>query len=267
MPLMTDQVLATKGLCKDFGRSVVLTDVDFSIGKGETVCILGPSGSGKTTLLRCLNLLVEPTRGQLYFRGALLGEWPPVRGKRINLTKYRTHVSMVFQQFELFPHLTACENVSLGPRRVLHLSKSEAQERALGLLDRVGLRSFADARPRTLSGGQQQRVAIARALAMKPDVILFDEPTSALDWEMVGEVLDIMADLAMQGLTMVVVTHELEFARTCADRVVVMEKGRVIEEGSSAMMFESPKLPRTRDILGLTKGASRARRAEKSSGS
>ncbi len=263
---MPEQVLATKALCKDFGQSTVLTDVDFSIGKGETVCILGPSGSGKTTLLRCLNLLVEPTSGRLYFRGTLLGEWPGARrnGRRIDLTKYRTHVSMVFQQFELFPHLTASENVSLGPRRVLHLSRTAAEERALSLLDRVGLKSFAGARPRTLSGGQQQRVAIARALAMKPDVILFDEPTSALDWEMVGEVLDIMADLAEQGMTMVVVTHELDFARNCADRVVVMERGRIIEEGPATMMFESPNLPRTREILGVDNGGSRVRRVRKS---
>jgi ABC-type polar amino acid transport system ATPase subunit len=264
---MSEQLLAAKGLGKEFGHTVVLDGVDFAIGKGETVCVLGPSGSGKTTLLRCLNLLVEPTRGELYFRGDLVGRWPQNGGRKINLTKFRTHVSMVFQQFELFPHLTACENVSLGPRRVLHLSKAEATERALGLLDRVGLKSFAGARPRTLSGGQQQRVAIARALAMKPDVVLFDEPTSALDWEMVGEVLDIMADLAEQGLTMVVVTHELEFAKNCADRVVVMEKGRIIEEGQTSAMFQSPKLPRTGEILGITKSSSRARRDESTSNS
>jgi ABC-type polar amino acid transport system ATPase subunit len=258
---MPEQVLAAKALGKSFGQSLVLADVDFSVAKGETVCILGPSGSGKTTLLRCLNLLVEPTSGQLYFRGDLLGEWPGNR-KRINLTQYRTRVSMVFQQFELFPHLTASENVSLGPRQVLRLSKAAAEERAISLLDRVGLKGFARARPRTLSGGQQQRVAIARALAMKPDVILFDEPTSALDWEMVGEVLDIMADLADQGMTMVVVTHELEFARNCADRVVVMEKGRIIEEGPATTMFESPNLPRTREILGVN-GGSRIRRVRK----
>jgi len=263
---MAEQVLAVKGLHKAFGPSVVLDNVDFSIARSETVCVLGPSGSGKTTLLRCLNLLVEPTAGQLFYGGKLLGAWPPPRGQRIDLTKYRTRVSMVFQQFELFPHLTAAENVSLGPRRVLHLSKTSAEERALSLLDRVGLKSFASARPRTLSGGQQQRVAIARALAMKPDVVLFDEPTSALDWEMVGEVLDIMADLASQGLTMVVVTHELEFARTCADRVVVMEKGRVIEEGPATKMFEAPNLPRTGEILGLTKAGNRSRRTGNAAG-
>lgn len=264
---MAEQVLAVKGLRKAFGQSVVLDAVDFSISRGETVCVLGPSGSGKTTLLRCLNLLIEPTAGQLFFGGKLLGTWPPPRGQRIDLTKYRTHVSMVFQQFELFPHLTASENVSLGPRRVLHLTKPAAEDQALSLLDRVGLKAFAGARPRTLSGGQQQRVAIARALAMKPDVVLFDEPTSALDWEMVGEVLDIMADLAGQGLTMVVVTHELEFARTCADRVVVMEKGRVIEEGPATKMFEAPNLPRTGEILGLTQSAARSRRNGRKAGS
>jgi ABC-type polar amino acid transport system ATPase subunit len=259
-----EQVLAAKGLSKSFGQSAVLEGIDFSIGRGETVCILGPSGSGKTTLLRCLNLLVEPTRGALFFRGEQIGQWPPQAARKpINLAEYRSHVSMVFQQFELFPHLTAAENVSLGPRRVLHLTKAIAHERALSLLDRVGLKPFANARPRTLSGGQQQRVAIARALAMSPDVLLFDEPTSALDWEMVGEVLDIMADLATQGMTMVVVTHELEFARTCADRIVLMEKGSILEEGPSATMFESPTVARSREILGLVKGESQARRRGK----
>jgi len=254
-----DQVLTVKDLCKSFGHSSVLEEVNFSIGKGETVCILGPSGSGKTTFLRCLNLLVEPTRGALFFHGDLVGEWPSAGNKRIDVTKYRSHVSMVFQQFELFPHLTACQNVALGPRKVLHLPKEEANQRALALLERVGLKDFASARPRTLSGGQQQRVAIARSLAMSPDVILFDEPTSSLDWEMVGEVLDIMADLATQGMTMVVVTHELEFARTCADRVIVMDNRRIIEEGPTATMFASPTLPRSREILGLERKGSRLR--------
>src|SRR6266566_6401748 len=199
-PVVTaEEMLAVKGLHKSFGASVVLEEIDFSIRQGETVCILGPSGSGKTTLLRCLNLLVQPSRGQMYFHGELIGDWPSRTKPRIDLTKYRSHISMVFQQFELFPHLTARDNVSLGPRRVLRLPKSQADERALILLERVGLKNFANARPRTLSGGQQQRVAIARALAMAPDVILFDEPTSALDWEMVGEVLEIMANLAADG--------------------------------------------------------------------
>src|SRR2546425_1366280 len=255
-----EQVLAARGLSKSFGKSLVLEQIDFAIGRGETVCILGPSGSGKTTLLRCLNLLVEPTRGELFFRGEKIGEWPQTARRQLNLAEYRSHVSMVFQQFELFPHLTAADNVSLGPRRVLHLTKATAHERALALLDRVGLKAFANARPRTLSGGQQQRVAIARALAMSPDVLLFDEPTSALDWEMVGEVLDIMADLAHQGMTMVVVTHELEFARECADRVITMDKGRILEAGPTATMFESPSEPRTREILGLVRSQSPGRR-------
>jgi ABC-type polar amino acid transport system ATPase subunit len=255
-----DEVLAAKGIHKAFGSSLVLEDVDFAIRRGETVCVLGPSGSGKTTLLRCLNLLVRPTRGQLYFKGELIGDWPSSPRPKVDLTRYRSHVSMVFQQFELFPHLSAQDNVSLGPRRVLRLAKAEAEQRAQSLLDRVGLKDFADARPRTLSGGQQQRVAIARALAMSPDVILFDEPTSALDWEMVGEVLDIMADLALQGMTMVVVTHELDFARECADRVVTMDKGRILEEGPTATMFESPTHARTREILGLVQAESRERR-------
>src|SRR5437899_229529 len=257
-----EEVLAVKGLHKSFGATSVLEDIDFSIRRGETVCIVGPSGSGKTTLLRCLNLLVQPTRGQMYFHGDLIGDWPSSAKPRINLTKYRSHVSMVFQQFELFPHLTASDNVSLGPRQVLRLPKSQADESALALLDRVGLKNFANARPRTLSGGQQQRVAIARALAMSPDVILFDEPTSALDWEMVGEVLDIMAGLAVGGMTMVVVTHELEFARECADRVITMDKGRILEAGPAATMFGSPTEPRTREILGLVKTQSRGRRRD-----
>jgi len=262
-----EEMLAVKGLHKSFGASVVLEEIDFSIRQGETVCILGPSGSGKTTLLRCLNLLVQPSRGQMYFHGELIGDWPSRTKPRIDLTKYRSHISMVFQQFELFPHLTARDNVSLGPRRVLRLPKSQADERALILLERVGLKNFANARPRTLSGGQQQRVAIARALAMAPDVILFDEPTSALDWEMVGEVLDIMADLAHEGMTMVVVTHELEFARECADRVITMDRGRIIEAGPATTMFESPSEPRTREILGLVKSQSRGRHRDERSAS
>ncbi len=256
-----EEVLAVKGLYKSFGLSLVLEAVDLTVRRGETVCILGPSGSGKTTLLRCLNLLVQPTQGQIFYKGELIGRWPTSK-PRIDLTKYRSRISMVFQQFELFPHLTARDNVSLGPRRVLRLSKGEADERALALLDRVGLKVFANARPRTLSGGQQQRVAIARALAMSPDVILFDEPTSALDWEMVGEVLDIMADLALQGMTMVVVTHELGFARECADRVITMDKGRILEEGAASEMFEAPTQARTREILGLVETESRSKRRQ-----
>jgi len=243
-------LLVARGIHKSFAGVEVLGGIDFDIRRGEKVCILGPSGSGKTTFLRCLNLLVEPSRGELYFKGQMIGSWPSAAKSQISLAKYRSRVSMVFQQFELFPHLTACDNITLGPRHVLHLDQSVARERALALLERVGLLSLANARPRTMSGGQQQRVAIARSLAMEPDVVLFDEPTSALDWEMVGEVLDIMTKLAADGLTMVVVTHELEFARQCADRIIVMEKGRIIEEGPTKTMFESPSSTRTREILG-----------------
>lgn len=256
-----DELLSARGLHKTFGHVPVLIDVNFSIRKGEKVCILGPSGSGKTTLLRCLNLLVQPTEGQLWFKGELVGSWPEQPRSRPDMGAYRSHVSMVFQQFELFPHLSACDNITLGPKNVLHLEPKVAKERALALLDRVGLRAFADARPRTLSGGQQQRVAIARSLAMEPDVILFDEPTSALDWEMVGEVLDIMASLAAEGMTMVIVTHELEFARQCADRIIVMEKGRIIEEGPTYKMFEEATQVRTREILGIVRSEAVYRRA------
>lgn len=249
-------LLNARGIHKVYGGLAALQGVDFSIRRGEKVCILGPSGSGKTTLLRCLNLLVEPTAGELHFKGELIGAWPASAHAaslkpRVSLASYRSRVAMVFQQFELFPHLTACDNISLGPRHVLHVPKEVARERALALLERVALRPFAEARPRTMSGGQQQRVAIARALAMDPDIILFDEPTSALDWEMVGEVLDIMAKLAKDGMTMAIVTHELGFARQVADRIIVMEDGRIVEQGPTQMMFESPSMARTREILGI----------------
>ena len=244
------ELISAKGLHKAFGATEVLVGVDFAISKGEKVCILGPSGSGKTTLLRCLNLLVEPTVGELYFHGQLVGKWPQQRPVALDRRKYRSRIAMVFQHFELFPHLTALENVTLGPRYVRHIAKDVAENAGLALLDRVGLRRFAGARPRTLSGGQQQRVAIARALAMEPDLVLFDEPTSALDWEMVGEVLEIMAELAADGLTMAIVTHELEFARECADRVIVMERGAILEQGPTEQMFETPNQPRTKEILG-----------------
>lgn len=250
---MTTPLLIAEGLRKTYARTTVLDGVDFSIDQGEKVCILGPSGSGKTTLLRCLNLLIQPTTGRLVFDGQLIGEWPRSSAKRVDVAKYRSRVAMVFQQFELFPHLTALENVTLGPRHVLGTQRRQAIERGLSLLERVGLRSFANAKPRTLSGGQQQRVAIARALAMDPAIILFDEPTSALDWEMVGEVLDIMARLAADGMTMVIVTHELDFARNCADRIVVMENGRVLEEGTTARMFGGATGRRAAEILGAVK--------------
>jgi polar amino acid transport system ATP-binding protein len=236
------------GLGKDFGTTRVLEDVDFRVASGEKVCIVGPSGSGKTTLLRCLNLLIEPTRGKLLHRGELIGEWPE-RRPTIDLGDYRSRIGMVFQHFELFPHLTALNNIALAPRHILGESRADSRRKAQGLLEQIGLAHLADAHPHTLSGGQKQRIAIARALAMDPELILFDEPTSALDPEMVTEVLRLMAALAVAGTTMVIVTHELGFAHEIADRMVVMEQGRVIEQGPAAQLFEHPSDPRTSEIL------------------
>jgi ABC-type polar amino acid transport system ATPase subunit len=252
---MAAALLEVRGLHKSFGSSEVLHGVDFHVRRGEKVCVVGPSGSGKTTLLRCLNLLVEPTQGQLYFKGEQVGSWPG--SARISLSGYRSRIGMVFQHFELFPHLTAVQNLTLGPRYVRHEEKEAAEARALQLLRHVGLEAFAKAHPRTLSGGQKQRVAIARALAMQPDLILFDEPTSALDTEMVDEVLELMRRLAQEGITMVIVTHELGFARDVADRIVVMEKGAVLEEGPAETLFRSAQSQRTRDILRV--GANRSK--------
>jgi polar amino acid transport system ATP-binding protein len=240
-------LLDARGLHKRFGHSEVLHGVDFSVRRGEKVCIVGPSGSGKTTLLRCLNLLVEPTEGRLVYKGETVGEWPG--GIRVSLSRYRSQIGMVFQHFELFPHLTALQNITLGPRHVLREARDAAEHRAHELLARVGLERFARAYPRMLSGGQKQRVAIARALAMQPDLILFDEPTSALDAEMVDEVLALMRTLARDGMTMVIVTHELSFARDVADQVVVMEAGAIVEQGSAETMFRAARSQRTREIL------------------
>jgi len=272
-PRPPDELIGGHDLHKTYGKTEVLRGVDISVQRGEKICIVGPSGSGKSTLLRCLNLLVAPTKGELWFEGGCIGRWPasgnnealqqpqaarrwrqaklPIDSRgRVDVRAFRSRVGMVFQHFELFPHLSVWANVALGPRHVLDIGKEEARDRALKVLDRVGLARFADAKPRSLSGGQQQRVAIARALAMEPAAILMDEPTSALDWEMVQEVLDIMTTLAEAGMTMIVVTHELEFARQTADYIIVMEDGRIIEEGPTRQMFETPKLDRTRQILG-----------------
>ena len=243
-------LLEVQGLEKAFGPTRVLEGIDFHLAEGEKVCVVGPSGSGKTTLIRCFNLLIEPTRGKLFFRGDLVGDWPE-RPATINLRQYRRRIGMVFQHFELFPHLTAIDNITLAPRRILGRSRAEARATAEELLQRIGLAHVAKAHPHRLSGGQKQRIAIARALAMSPELILFDEPTSALDPEMVGEVLRLMADLAREGTTMVIVTHELGFARQVADRLVVMEAGRIVEQGPTAKMFEAPELQRTREILQL----------------
>jgi polar amino acid transport system ATP-binding protein len=243
-------LLEVAGLHKQFGQTRVLEGIDFRLGEGEKVCIVGPSGSGKTTLIRCFNLLVEPTRGQLFFRGDLVGDWPD-RPPTINLRAYRRRIGMVFQHFELFPHLTALDNITLAPRRILGEKREDAREKAGELLRRIGLEHVADAHPHRLSGGQKQRIAIARALALYPELILFDEPTSALDPEMVGEVLRLMASLAEEGTTMVIVTHELGFARQIADRLVVMEAGLIVEQGPTAQMFDAPTQKRTREILQL----------------
>jgi polar amino acid transport system ATP-binding protein len=248
---VTQTLIEARQIHKRFGDLRVLEGIDFSVSRGEKVCILGPSGSGKTTLLRCLNLLLEPSQGELHFDGVLIGMWPAQGEKaiKVDVKQYRSRIGMVFQHFELFPHLTAVQNIALGPRHVLNRDRQQAEERAHALLTRIGLAEKGASHPATLSGGQQQRVAIARALAMDPALILFDEPTSALDPEMVAEVLGLMASLARDGMTMVIVTHEVEFARKVADRIVVMEGGQILEEGRPDDIFTNPSHPRTRRIL------------------
>ena len=231
-----------KGLKKSFGENDVLKGVDLSIDEREVVVIIGPSGSGKSTLLRCMNYLEDPTAGTVTVDGILLdGE--------ANINKVREEVGMVFQRFNLFPHMTVLQNIMLAPQKVRHVSRDEAERTAKELLARVGLADKADAYPEQLSGGQQQRVAIARALAMHPKVMLFDEPTSALDPEMVGEVLDVMRSLAEEGMTMVIVTHEMGFAREVGDRLLFVDEGRIIEEGEPKEVFEHPQEERTRLFL------------------
>ncbi|MDB5846622.1 MAG: peptide transporter ATP-binding protein [Rhodoferax sp.] len=238
---MTAQI-QIRGLHKFYGAFEALHGIDLDIHAGEVVVVIGPSGSGKSTLIRCINLLEDYQRGDVLVEGEKV-----VRGK--TLARVRAEVGMVFQSFNLFPHLTALANVALGPMRVRHLPKREAEACALALLDKVGLAAHAHKLPGKLSGGQQQRVAIARALAMEPKVLLFDEPTSALDPEMVGEVLDVMQTLARTGVTMVIVTHEMGFARRVADRVIFMEAGRVIEQAPPETFFTAPREERTRAFL------------------
>ncbi len=230
-------------LHKYFGKLEVLRGVSAEIRKGEVVCVIGPSGSGKSTFLRCLNLLEEPTKGEIFLDGVSL-----IEHKR-SIDKLRQKAGMVFQQFNLFPNLTVLENITLAPKKVLKKSDAEAKTLATELLERVGLAEKADQYPNRLSGGQKQRVAIARALAMNPEIMLFDEPTSALDPEMVGEVLDVMQQLAKSGMTMVVVTHEMGFAREVADRVFYMDEGIIYEEGTPAQIFGQPQKPRTQEFL------------------
>ncbi len=239
-----DIVISIRDLKKSFGDFEVLKDISLDIHKGEVVVVLGPSGSGKSTLLRCLNRLEEPTAGQIIFEGQ------DITSPKTNINKVREHMGMVFQQFNLFPHKDALHNVMLAQMKVLGRSKADAERIAREQLDRVGLADRADHFPAELSGGQQQRVAIARALAMEPHVMLFDEATSALDPELVRGVLDVMRELAQGGMTMVVVTHEMGFARDVADRVIFMEGGVIVEEGTPAQIFEHPQNERTRAFIG-----------------
>ncbi|HIU05178.1 MAG TPA: amino acid ABC transporter ATP-binding protein [Candidatus Coprousia avicola] len=239
-----DIVISIRDLKKSFGDLEVLKDISLDIHKGEVVVVLGPSGSGKSTLLRCLNRLEEPTAGQIIFEGQ------DITSPKTNINKVREHMGMVFQQFNLFPHKDALHNVMLAQMKVLGRSKADAERTAREQLDRVGLADRADHFPAELSGGQQQRVAIARALAMEPHVMLFDEATSALDPELVRGVLDVMRELAQGGMTMVVVTHEMGFARDVADRVIFMEGGVIVEEGTPAQIFEHPQNERTRAFIG-----------------
>ena len=236
-------MITVKNLQKSFGELNVLCGVDLHVKKGEKVVLIGPSGSGKTTLLRCLNLLEQPTGGQVFFEGTNITD------PKCDINHIRRKMGMVFQQFNLFPHLSILDNIILAPTKQKLQSRAEATENAMNLLRRVGLQDKAKNYPRQLSGGQQQRIAIVRALAMNPDVMLFDEPTSALDPEMVGEVLDVMKQLAVDGMTMVVVTHEMGFAREVADRAVFMDGGVIVEEGSPKDVFEHPQQPRTQDFL------------------
>jgi polar amino acid transport system ATP-binding protein len=250
---MAEAMIRLDGVCKRFGKLEVLKGVDIEIGRGEVVCVLGPSGSGKSTLLRCVNLLAPPEEGEIFLEGHDICKGPGsgTGEESWELDFVRQRVGMVFQQFNLFPHKTALENVTLAQEKVLGRSKQEARAKATELLERVGLGDQLDQYPETLSGGQQQRVAIARALAMDPHVMLFDEVTSALDPELVKEVLDTMRELAAEGMTMIVVTHELGFAREVADRVIFMDDGVIVEEGPAAEVLENPKEERTKQFLGL----------------
>ena len=236
-------MINVRNLYKSFGKNEVLKDINETIKKGEVVVIIGPSGSGKSTFLRCLNLLEEPTSGVINFEGE------DITNKNVDINKIREKMGMVFQQFNLFPHKTVMENLTIGPTKIKNISNGEAIKKGSELLEKVGLLDKKNVYPNSLSGGQKQRIAIARALAMEPDVMLFDEPTSALDPEMVGEVLGVMKSLAKDGMTMVVVTHEMGFAKEVGDRILFMDKGRIIEEGTPEEIFQNPKNSRTKDFL------------------
>ncbi len=236
-------MIYVKDLHKSFGKHEVLKGIDYHIKKGEVVVVIGPSGSGKSTFLRCLNLLEDPSSGVVEFEGK------DITSKAVDINKMREKMGMVFQQFNLFPHKTVINNIALAPMKIKKLSKQKAENKAMDLLDKVGLKDKANDYPASLSGGQKQRIAIARALAMEPDVMLFDEPTSALDPEMVGEVLNVMKNLASEGMTMVVVTHEMGFAREVGDRIIFMDDGNIVEEGTPEEVFKNPKNSRTIDFL------------------
>ena len=236
-------MIETKDLCKSFGSLQVLKGISETIHKGEVVAVIGPSGSGKSTFIRCLNLLEQPTSGTIIFEGE------DVTAKGFNVNKYREKIGMVFQQFNLFNNLSVMENITISLTKVKKMDEAAARERAVALLKRVGLEEKANAYPSQLSGGQKQRIAIVRALAMEPDVMLFDEPTSALDPEMVGEVLEVIRDLANEGITMIVVTHEMGFAQKVASRVMFMDEGIIMEQGTPKELFENPQNPRTKEFL------------------
>ena len=238
-----DVTIRVRGLKKDFNDVSVLKGIDIDIHKGDVVCVIGASGSGKSTFLRCLNLLEQPTGGSIYFEGADLTD------EKVDLNLHRQKMGMVFQQFNLFPHMSILENLTCAPVLLKKATPEQAKAKAMELLARVGLADRADSYPNQISGGQKQRVAIVRALCMEPDVMLFDEPTSALDPEMVGEVLDVMRELASEGMTMVVVTHEMGFAREVSNRVIFLDDGVIAEEGSPADIFENPKCERLQSFL------------------
>lgn len=245
---MGEPILRVSHLSKSFGAHVVLRDVDFTVTPGDVTCIIGASGSGKSTLLRCINLLEDPTAGEILFHGS------NITAHGFDPCAYRAKVGMVFQSFNLFANLTVLENCTVGLRRVLHMQGEPARALALQTLEKVGMAPYINAKPRQLSGGQKQRVAIARALAMQPEVLLFDEPTSALDPQMVGEVLAVMQQLAREGMTMVVVTHEMAFAREVATSAVYMADGVIAEQGAPAELFGHPKNPRTQEFLARFRG-------------
>ena len=239
-----EALIKVEGLEKSFGDVEVLRGIDLEIDRGDVVVIIGPSGSGKSTFLRTLDLLEQPTGGRILFEGV------DITDKKVNINVHRQKMGMVFQQFNLFPHMTILKNMTLAPMKLLKMSKADAEAKAMQLLERVGLADRASAFPSQLSGGQKQRIAIVRALCMSPDVMLFDEPTSALDPEMVGEVLDVMKDLAKDGMTMAVVTHEMGFAREVGNRVLFIDDGVIIEQGTPEQIFDNPQNPRLKDFLG-----------------